>query len=281
MINAETHFIAFDTETTGLSAAEGRIVEIAALKFDWEGKILDKFAELVNPGAPIPATAMRIHHITDEMVAEKPDIADVLGRFIDFIASDNIAILAQNASFDIGFINHEAIATRIIMPKTTILDQIDITRSAFPTLTTYGLENVCRSFNLVDTQSHRAMADSVLVMKLFLHCKEKFGSQEKMIKILNSLNRYTFGGPLITRIDERMTEMFVRAMDSGATMEIVYRGGSYRGKPRHVKPILLFNRDGVGYITAKCLLSNSNKQFRLDRITDYRIIDESLKFDPK
>ena len=46
MIDERTILIAFDTETTGLATATGRVVEIAALKFDWNGTILDRFSEL-------------------------------------------------------------------------------------------------------------------------------------------------------------------------------------------------------------------------------------------
>ena len=72
MIDENSLFIAFDTETTGLSAAQGKIVEIAALKFNLQGSVLDEFSYLINPGAPIPIEAVNVHHITDEIVADMP-----------------------------------------------------------------------------------------------------------------------------------------------------------------------------------------------------------------
>ena len=84
MVDEQNIFVAFDTETTGLSAADGRIVEIAALKFDLSGNILGEFCELVNPGTKIPPRAMAVHHITDEMVDQCPLIDLVLPRFIEF-----------------------------------------------------------------------------------------------------------------------------------------------------------------------------------------------------
>jgi hypothetical protein len=59
-------FIFLDTETTG-SGSEDRLCQIA---FKTEGgKAID---ELFNPGMPISIEAMVIHHITNEMVADKP-----------------------------------------------------------------------------------------------------------------------------------------------------------------------------------------------------------------
>jgi len=275
VIAADNIFVAFDTETTGLSAAQGNIVEIAAIKFDWSGKVIDRFSELVNPGVKIPETAMNIHHIDDEMVAEKPLISEVIGRFIDFFAGEENILLAQNALFDIGFINHEAISNDIKLPRNIILDQIELTRRAYPGLPTYSLENVCQRFNLVESQDHRAMADSVLVMKLFLLCLMKFDNDAQRLQVLNSLYHYSFGGPMVVKTDEAMMKTINRALETGTTLEIIYSGGSLKGRPRQIIPALLYNRDGIAYLTAKCLNSNSNKQFRLDRIRECRLVVQS------
>ena len=44
-------FVAFDTETTGLSANSGHLVEIAAVKFSLTGGVQEQFQSLINPGA--------------------------------------------------------------------------------------------------------------------------------------------------------------------------------------------------------------------------------------
>ncbi len=272
MIDKSSLFIAFDTETTGLSAAQGKIVEIAALKFNLAGEILGQFSELVNPGEPIPETAINVHHITDDMVATMPSIAEVLPRFIEFFAGEEHILIAQNALFDIGFVNHEAITHDIKLPRNTILDQIDLTRKIYPDLPTYSLERTCRRFNLVETQDHRAMSDSILVMKLFLHCLAPIESEAERFAILNNLYHYSFGGPMVVTTDEAMMDTINYALETGTVLEIIYSGGSLRGKPRQILPALLYNRDGVAYLTAKCLNSNSNKQFRLDRIVECRSV---------
>jgi DNA polymerase III epsilon subunit family exonuclease len=273
MIQENSIFIAFDTETTGLSSLEGRVVEIAAVKFDFSGQVIEKYSELVNPRTAIPEDVIRVHHITDNMVAGKPDIGDVLPRFIEFIGEENNILIAQNAVFDIGFINHESLRKEIKLPRNTIIDQIDLTRVAFPDLSAYGLETVCRQFGIVDHQSHRAMADAVLVMKLFIHCLRTLAFPARALTVLNDINHYSFGGPMAVQIDETKLKLIKNALETGKMLEIIYSGGSLRGRSRRIQPLIMFNRDGIAYITARCLLSNADKQFRLDRIKECKIVE--------
>jgi DNA polymerase III subunit epsilon len=276
MITEECLFVAFDTETTGLSAAQGRIVEIAAIKFDLKGNIREEFSQLVNPETEIPEDAVNVHGITNDMLTGMPTIAEVLPRFVAFFSGDDNILVAQNSLFDIGFVNHEAIRCDVKLPRNTIIDQIELSRRAFPDLPTYSLEKTCRRFNLVETQRHRAMADSILVMKLFHYCLKKFETVPERLAVLNSLYHYSFGGPMVVKVDDNMMAIINAALEAGATLEIIYAGGSLKDRPRRIVPALLFNRDGVGFLTAHCLISNTQKHFRLDRIKECRLINTDL-----
>ena len=79
-------FIAFDTETTGLDPVSGRIVEIGAVKFDQRG-VIARYNVLINPEMPMPEEAGKVNGITDEMLKDKPLIADVFPDFFDFIGT--------------------------------------------------------------------------------------------------------------------------------------------------------------------------------------------------
>ena len=63
-----------DTETTGLSPSRGdRIVELAVVD-DAGCPVINT---LVNPERDIPWDAVRIHGITDEMVAQAPTMEEL------------------------------------------------------------------------------------------------------------------------------------------------------------------------------------------------------------
>ncbi len=61
----------FDLETTGLSIARDRIIELAVIKLSPDGEVFERVRRY-NPGIPIPPDAAAIHGITDEMVADEP-----------------------------------------------------------------------------------------------------------------------------------------------------------------------------------------------------------------
>ena len=96
-------FVPFDTETTGLSVETDAIVQLGAVRVlngrIVEGEVLDCY---VNPGRPIPPASTKIHHVTDDDVADAPDIA-VIGRAFHHFARDAV-LVAHNAPFDIGIL---------------------------------------------------------------------------------------------------------------------------------------------------------------------------------
>jgi hypothetical protein len=124
----------------------------------------------------------------------------------------------------------------------------------------------------VDTQTHRAMADAVLVKKLFFHCLNTWKTIEEKLQILNELYHYSFGGPMIVKINQGLLDIIESALNKGAKLKIIYSGGSMRNTPREIIPNVMYNRDGVMYLTAQCLFSNKNKQFRVDRIKQCEIV---------
>ena len=80
-----------DTETCDL---QGGVVEIASVDVV-DGKIVNSMSHLVRPDRPISAQAMAIHRITEEMVADKPWIEEVVPFY-----QGSPWYVAHNASFD-------------------------------------------------------------------------------------------------------------------------------------------------------------------------------------
>jgi DNA polymerase-3 subunit epsilon len=101
---ARLDFVVLDTETTGLRPRGGdRVVSLAAVRVrGGTVRPTEVFDALVRPGRAIPPAAIRIHGITDAMVADAPDPGVVLPAFLDFAGE---AVLAgHDIWFDLAFL---------------------------------------------------------------------------------------------------------------------------------------------------------------------------------
>ena len=91
----EGEFVAFDLETTGLSAARDVITEIGAVILR-EGQVVDKFQSFVDPKRRLEPKIVELTGITDAMLAGAPDIAQVLPEFLRFCGPVRLGSVASD-----------------------------------------------------------------------------------------------------------------------------------------------------------------------------------------
>ena len=97
--------IILDFETTGLSPNMGdRAIEIGAVRLR-DGKLVDSFQELMNPGFDVDTFIENYTGITNEMLTDARSCESVMKDFCDYIGDDNL--VAHNASFDQRFLDAE------------------------------------------------------------------------------------------------------------------------------------------------------------------------------
>jgi len=156
-------FVAFDLETSGFAKSD-RIIEIAAVKFR-NRIILESKSWLINPDIRIPEAATKIHGITDEMVAKCPSFRSTFPGFTAFIGHS--VLIAHNADFDWRFIKAEARRNDFSPPTNSVIDNLKLARKCFPDMEAHDLPTLKQRLGLTEIQSHRALADSITLMKVF------------------------------------------------------------------------------------------------------------------
>ena len=161
-------FVVVDIETTGFSAAHHKITEIGAVKIE-DGKITDEFHQLIDPGVPVPWRITEITGITSDMLEGKPTIEETLPLFLEFCS--DCAIVAHNASFDMGFIRANAWAQGLDCDF-EILDTLSIARRLFPSLENHKLNTVANHLDIELLNHHRAADDARATAHIFLRCCE-------------------------------------------------------------------------------------------------------------
>jgi DNA polymerase III epsilon subunit family exonuclease len=181
-------FTAFDTETTGLKAELGHVIEIGAIKFNKNG-IFKTYGTLINPVEQIPWQVTQINNISNEMVADSPIFEQIAPDFLDFIADSTL--IAHNAGFDIAFINTElsrAELPTLRSPAVPAIDTVKLAQSTFPLMKNHKLQYLAEQFKIDSGNAHRATDDARVCMEIFLKCLESFRkANPQTIEIQQSL----------------------------------------------------------------------------------------------
>ncbi len=163
--------IFLDTETTGLSAADGdRIVEIGCIEYDNRRPTGRTLHHYVNPQRSSHPDAVRVHGITDDFLADKPPFAAVADEVLDFITGADLVI--HNAAFDVGFLDAEL--KRLDKPRTATLagritDSLLMARETFPGKAN-SLDALCRRLEVDNSHRdrHGALLDAGLLAEVYL-----------------------------------------------------------------------------------------------------------------
>lgn len=95
----------FDLEATGLNITSDRIVEIAIVRVDPDGKKMT-YERRINPEMEISKEATEVHGISNEDVANAPTLKDVVSEVIDFIKGCDLAGFNSN-KFDLPMLAEE------------------------------------------------------------------------------------------------------------------------------------------------------------------------------
>ena len=161
--------IVFDTETTGLSPQNGdRVVEIGCVEMFNRCETGRTFHSYFNPGRAMPSEAEAVHGLSDRFLSDKPSFADVCEDLIAFIGES--PMIAHNASFDFGFINHELTQCgRPLVCMTRMVDTLVLARQKFPGAK-HSLDALCTRFGVDRSQrvKHGALLDAQLLAQVYV-----------------------------------------------------------------------------------------------------------------
>ncbi|MCQ2419667.1 MAG: PolC-type DNA polymerase III [Clostridia bacterium] len=169
----DEEYVAFDLETTGLSAQHDTIIEIGAARMR-RNEVLETFQMFVDPHQKLSAKIVDLTGITDQDLMGAPDISEAVPKFLEFVGGRPLC--AHNADFDIGFVT--AACERMGLEfHPTYVDTLILAQNLLPDLGKYKLNIVADALSLPDFQHHRASDDAItcgyLMMRFFSMLEEK------------------------------------------------------------------------------------------------------------
>jgi DNA polymerase-3 subunit epsilon len=161
--------IIFDTETTGLNPAGGdRMVEIGCIELMNRVETGRTFHAYFNPERPMPSEAEAVHGLSDIFLSDKPRFADKAEELLEFIG--DAPLIAHNASFDFGFLNHELQrCARDPVCMSRMIDTLLLARSKHPGAK-HSLDALCARFGVDRSQrvKHGALLDAQLLCQVYV-----------------------------------------------------------------------------------------------------------------
>jgi len=163
-----------DIETTGQSAAKGKITEIAI--FIHNGfEITDSFSSLINPECNIPGFITSLTGIDNEMVRNAPKFYEVARQIVE-ITQDKIFV-AHNVSFDYKFIQEEFKRLGYDYQRMTMCT-VRMGRKFIPGHKSYSLGKICDELGISIHGRHRAAGDALATVKLLEIILERKAQKE-------------------------------------------------------------------------------------------------------
>lgn len=161
--------IVLDTETTGLSPLTGdRLVEIGCVELFNRVETGRTFHAYYNPCRSMPSEAEAVHGLGDAFLSDKPLFGDVCEALIEFIG--DAPIVAHNAPFDFGFLNHElTLCGRPVVCMSRMIDTLPIARQRLPGAK-HSLDALCTRYG-VDRSiriKHGALIDAQLLAQVYV-----------------------------------------------------------------------------------------------------------------
>lgn len=169
-------FVAFDIETTGTNGAangdsEAKITEIGAVKVV-NGEVVDRFDQLANPGRSITPMISRITHITNEMVADKPPVDEVIKMFYEFVG-DSILIGHNIKSSDLRYItkaaNKAGVNFKVPFLDTYLLAKKNKEKMGWEKL---NLGYLAGQYGFEHKEAHRAWSDAEVNAQIYFELKK-------------------------------------------------------------------------------------------------------------
>jgi DNA polymerase-3 subunit epsilon len=264
----EVDFAIVDVETTGLSVERGdRVCEIGIVRLRG-GAVIETYSSLVNPQRPISPGAYAVNGISPSMVAGAPIFAEIAGKVHETI--DGAVLGAYNAPFDMSFIDYEFRIAGYPSIKNMVIDVLVLARQLLQGLDRYPQENVARTVGIPNPGRHRALDDALVTAQLLTIFTSLMKAHD--CPTIADLKRRDLGQVLsnkrwkiITDAIEARKNVWIRYLMNAEITESILT-------PVAINDNKSSFHSGI-YLQAYCHTALADRNFRIDRILDVRILE--------
>lgn len=148
-----------DVETSGFRPGQARIISLAALGLDADGRVEQSAVSLLNPGVDPGPT--HVHGLTAAMLEDQPQFADIAGGLFEVLRGRTL--VAHNVAFDYAFLAAEAELAGTELPVETVMCTLELARRLDLGIGNLRLETLAAHWGVTQQRPHDAFDDAMVL----------------------------------------------------------------------------------------------------------------------
>jgi DNA polymerase III subunit epsilon len=148
-----------DVETSGFRPGNARIISLAALALDADGRVEESVVSLLNPGVDPGPT--HVHGLTAAMLEDQPKFADIVGELVEILRGRTL--VAHNVTFDYAFLTAEAEIADAELPMDTVMCTVELARRLELGVDNLRLETLAAHWGVAQLRPHDAFDDAMVL----------------------------------------------------------------------------------------------------------------------
>ncbi|MCV7400400.1 DEDDh family exonuclease [Mycobacterium fragae] len=164
-----TGWAVIDVETSGFRPGQARIISLAALALDVDGRVEESVVSLLNPGVDPGPT--HVHGLTAAMLEDQPQFADIADDVVKLL--DGRTLVAHNVAFDYAFLAAEAELADFELPVDAVMCTVELARRLELGIDNLRLETLAAHWGVAQRRPHDAFDDALVLTRVLAAALER------------------------------------------------------------------------------------------------------------
>lgn len=196
--------VVLDVESTGIDVYKDNVVQIAAIRINKKGDIVESFEQFIKPDKPV-GMSEKVHGFSDDYLKEHGrDVKKVLSDFRDFVGTT--VVVGHNIGYDLGILGAEYQRNNVKpLEYSYFYDTLDISRRYVKNIENHKLGTLSDYFETAHKPSHDAMDDITATAQVLVAMynqfllKQEAERREFYAKYMQAFDKITNGFNLLRK----------------------------------------------------------------------------------
>jgi DNA polymerase-3 subunit epsilon len=158
-----------DVETSGFRPGQARVISLAVLGLDVDGRVEQSVVSLLNPGVDPGPT--HVHGLTAAMLEDQPQFGDVVGDVVEVLRGRTL--VAHNVAFDYAFLAAEAELAGAALPVDSVMCTVELARRLNLGIDNLRLETLAAHWGVTQQRPHDAFDDALVLTGVLASALER------------------------------------------------------------------------------------------------------------